>query len=81
MYDMRILLSNLDYFMLIYFIIFFSAQQNVVSGPTKRTGNHLAGASASSDDQRDETDYYSGLSRGHSFDLVTLLDRLHQGNN
>lgn len=56
----------------------FTAQQNVVSGPTKRTGTHLAGASASSDDQRDETDYYSGLSRGHSFDLVTLLDRLHQ---
>ena len=64
-------------------VYFYRSSQNVISGgPTnKRPATHLA---ASTSGARDEPDYSNelqsglSLSRGQSFDLITLLDRLHQ---
>ena len=66
-------------------LYFYRSSQNAISGggPTnKRPATHLASSNSGARDEPDYTNYelQSGLSlsRGHSFDLITLLDRLHQ---
>ena len=49
--------------------------------PNKRSATHLAPSTSGARDEPDYTENYSSglsLSRGQSFDLITLLDRLRQ---